>query len=72
MVYQLVPVHILSVCDIFSCQCELFRGECGVWVWEGDYMVDRARPVLILSVAVFLLYWDSTASVQIASGATMS
>ena len=57
---------------IFSCHCELFRGECGVRVWEGDYMVDLARPVLILSVAVFLLYWDSTASVQIASGATMS
>lgn len=37
-------------------------------------MVDHARPVLILSVVYphFYLYWDSTASVQTASGATMS
>jgi len=37
-------------------------------------MVDRARPVFdfISCLPAFLLYWDSTASVQTAYGATMS
>jgi hypothetical protein len=57
---------------IFCCRCKTALGR--MWGLGLGGGVRCARPVSISSVVYphFYLYWDSTASVQTASGATMS